>query len=68
MLTGLYTQDDEGQIIGARVRDVLRKKEQDVYAYQVSIHFSMHPQCDAPKTEQTCISEDSLAYQEIACL
>jgi len=44
MLTGLCTQDNEGQVIGARVRDVLRKKEQDVYAYQVSIHFSVHPQ------------------------
>ena len=61
MLTGLYMQDDEGQIIGARVRDVLRKKEQNVYARQVSIYFSMHPQKGASKIEQTCISEDTLA-------
>ena len=30
-------QDEEGEVVGARVRDVLQKKQQDVYARQVSI-------------------------------
>lgn len=37
MLMSAHVQDDDGQIVGARVRDVLRKRQQDVYARQVSV-------------------------------
>ena len=35
-------QDEEGEVVGARVRDVLQKKQQDVYARQVSIAQALH--------------------------
>ena len=35
-------QDEEGEVVGARVRDVMQKKQQDVYARQVSIAQALH--------------------------
>ena len=32
----VLVQDEEGEVVGARVKDVLQKKQQDVYARQVS--------------------------------
>ena len=37
-----FVQDEDGEVVGARVRDVLQKKQQDVYARQVSIAQNGH--------------------------
>lgn len=35
-------QDEDGQVVGATVKDVLRNKSCDVYARQVSLPALMH--------------------------